>query len=74
MAKIDRSKYRSSDSEEMQKVSEEMKAREISSNRGDFLKVEGGLNTFRLFPAPLKAKSSLVPFSKSHFFFTFYGR
>lgn len=71
MAKIDRSKYRSSDSEEMQKVSEEMKAREISSNRGDFLKVEGGLNTFRLFPAPLKAKSSLFLFPKVTSFLPF---
>lgn len=71
MGKIDRSKYRSSDSEEMQRVSEEMKAREISSNRGDFLKVEGGLNTFRLFPAPLKAKSSLFLFPKVTSFLPF---
>lgn len=71
MGKIDRSKYRSSDSEEMQKVSEEMKAREITSNRGDFLKVEGGLNTFRLFPAPLKAKSSLFLFPKVTSFLPF---
>lgn len=71
MGKIDRSKYRSSDSEEMQRVSEKMKAREISSNRGDFLKVEGGLNTFRLFPAPLKAKSSLFLFPKVTSFLPF---
>lgn len=58
---IDRSKYRASSSEELQAESEKIKARE-QSGRGSFLKVESGINVFRLMPAPLKAKSSLFCF------------
>lgn len=58
---VDRSKYRASSSEELQAESEKIKARE-QSGRGTFLKVESGINVFRLMPAPLKAKSSLFCF------------
>lgn len=71
MAKIDRSKYRSSNPAEMQKVSEEIKARELDSSRGGFLKVEAGINIFRIFPAPVKAKSSLFLYPKVTSFLPF---
>lgn len=57
----DRSKYRSSSSEELQMESDKIREREASA-RNSFLKVEPGINVFRLFPAPLKAKSSLFCF------------
>lgn len=62
MAKIDRSKYRASNSKEMQSVSEEIKSRQVT--RGEWIKIEPGINTIRLFPAPLKAKSSLFCYPK----------
>lgn len=61
---IDRSKYKKASSEEMAKKAEEMKARETTSDRATFLKVEPGINKFRIFPAPLKAESSLFCFPK----------
>lgn len=61
---IDRSKYKKASSEEMAQKAEEMKAREQSSNSATFLKVEPGINKFRIFPAPLKAESSLFCFPK----------
>lgn len=61
---IDRSKYKKADSQEMAQKAEEMKAREVSSDRAVFLKVEPGINKFRIFPAPLKAESSLFCFPK----------
>lgn len=63
MAKIDRSKYRASSAEEMSKVNEEISSRE-QTQRGSFIKIEAGINTIRIFPAPVKAKSSLYCFPK----------
>lgn len=61
----DRSKYKKASSEEMTQQAEEMAARaENNSDRATFLKVESGINKFRIFPAPLKAKSSLFCFPK----------
>ena len=61
----DRSKYRKASSEEMTQQVEQMAARsENSSDRALFLKVEPGINKFRIFPAPLKAESSLFCFPK----------
>lgn len=61
----DRSKYRKASEEEMAKQKEAMAARfESNSDRATFLKVEPGINKFRIFPAPLKAKSSLFCFPK----------
>ena len=48
----------------MAQKAEEMKAREQSSERATFLKVEPGINKFRIFPAPIKAESSLFCFPK----------
>lgn len=71
MATIDRSKYKRSDSAELQKVTEEMKEREISNSRGSFIKIEPGINVLRIFPAPVKAKSSLYLFPKVTSFLPF---
>lgn len=61
----DRSKYKKASSEEMAQQVEQMAARfENSSDRASFLKVEPGINKFRIFPAPLKAESSLFCFPK----------
>lgn len=61
----DRSKYKKASSEEMAQQAEQMAARsENSSDRALFLKVEPGINKFRIFPAPLKAESSLFCFPK----------
>lgn len=61
----DRSKYKKASSEEMAQQAETMAARvENNSDRATFLKVEPGINKFRIFPAPLKAKSSLFCFPK----------
>ena len=64
MAKIDRGAYTSSSSEELKQSSEEIKARENLNSRGEFLKPDVGVNVFRLFPSPRKAKSSLFCFPK----------
>lgn len=61
---IDRSKYRKASSEEMAQQNEEMEARKQPTNQTGFLKVEPGINKFRIFPAPLKAESSLFCFPK----------
>lgn len=68
---VDRSKYKKSDSAELQKVTEEMKEREISNSRGSFIKIEPGINVLRIFPAPLKANSSLYLFPKVTSFLPF---
>lgn len=61
----DRSKYKKASSEEMAQQAETMAARaESNSDRAIFLKVEPGINKFRIFPAPLKAESSLFCFPK----------
>lgn len=61
----DRSKYKKASSEEMAQQAEQMAARsEQNSDRSTFLKVEPGINKFRIFPAPLKAKSSLFTYPK----------
>ena len=61
----DRSKYRKASEQEMAQQQEAMAARsENNSDRATFLKVEPGINKFRIFPAPLKAKSSLFCFPK----------
>lgn len=61
----DRSKYKKASSEEMAQQAETMAARaENNSDRAIFLKVEPGINKFRIFPAPLKAESSLFCFPK----------
>jgi hypothetical protein len=61
----DRSKYRKASEEEMAQQQEAMAARsENNSDRATFLKVEPGINKFRIFPAPLKAESSLFCFPK----------
>ena len=70
MAKLDRSKYRASSSEELQKESEKMKEL-TSTGRGAFIKIEPGTNKLRMFPAPLKAKSSLFCFPKVTSFLPF---
>lgn len=70
MVKFDRSKYKASSSEEMAKESEKMEERSASS-RGAYLKVEPGINSFRIFPAPIKAKSSLFCFPKVTSFLPF---
>lgn len=62
---VDRSKYRKASAEEMSQKAEEMKAREANqSDRIVFLKVEPGINKFRILPAPVKAESSLFLFPK----------
>ena len=62
---VDRSKYKKASSEEMAQQAEEMKTREQNGNdRATFLKVEPGINKFRIFPAPIKANSSLFCFPK----------
>lgn len=61
---IDRSKYRKASSEEIAQKSEEMESRKQNSNSASFLKVDPGLNKFRIFPAPLKSESSLFCFPK----------
>lgn len=60
----DRSKYQKASSEEMMQKTEEMSALSSNENRGVFLKVEPGINKFRIFPAPIKAHSSLFWFPK----------
>lgn len=61
----DRSKYKKASSEEMTQQAEAMAARaENNSDRATFLKVEPGINKFRIFPAPIKAESSLFCFPK----------
>lgn len=61
----DRSKYKKASSEEMAQQAEAMAARvESNSERATFLKVEPGINKFRIFPAPIKAESSLFCFPK----------
>jgi outer membrane biosynthesis protein TonB len=61
----DRSKYRKASEKEMAQQQEAMAVRsENNSDRATFLKVEPGINKFRVFPAPLKAESSLFCFPK----------
>ena len=59
-----RSQYKKASAEEIAQQAEKMATRNESSNSSTFLKVEPGINKFRIFPAPLKAKSSLFCFPK----------
>lgn len=68
---IDRSKYRSSSSEELKNESEKVQEITGSDVRGAFIKIEAGINTLRFFPAPLKANSSLFRFPKVTSFLPF---
>lgn len=68
---IDRSKYRSSSSEELKNESEKVQEITGSDARGAFIKIEAGINTLRFFPAPLKANSSLFRFPKVTSFLPF---
>lgn len=70
MAKLDRSKYRASSSEELHQETERVKEL-TTSTRGSFIKIEAGTNKLRLFPAPLKAKSSLFCFPQVTSFLPF---
>ena len=62
---VDRSKYKKASPEEIAQQAEAMAVRAgKTSERATFLKIEPGINKFRIFPAPLKAKSSLFCFPK----------